>query len=54
VAVWLSTEGYMAGTADGNAITLQADRIRIPAAGSAPSVYGVRGGVKQVLTPVGV
>lgn len=54
VALWLSTEGYVAGSADGSVVTLQADRIRIPASGSAPSVYGVRGGMKQVLTPIGV
>lgn len=51
VAVWLSSEGYVAGTPDGAVVTLQADRIRLAATGSAPSVYGVRGGVKQILTP---
>lgn len=52
VAVWLSAAGYMVGTPGGKIVELHPERIKIPAGLSGRSAVLVRGGRKQVLTPV--
>lgn len=51
-AVWLSTAGYMVGTADGSVIPLHPDRVRLAAGLEGRSRFVVRKGVKQVITLV--
>lgn len=50
VVLWLSTEGYYLGTADGGVRQLQPGRIAIDAKTEGRSVFVMRDGVKQVIT----
>lgn len=52
VALWLSTSGYVVGTADGTVIELQPDRIKVPMGLTGRSAFLLREGRKQILTPV--
>lgn len=52
VAVWLSTSGYVAGAPGGVTTELHPDRIKVPAGLTGRSVFLLRGGRKQVVTPV--
>ena len=49
-AVWLSSEGYMAGAPGGQASALNADRIRMNPDVSGQSVFLLRDGIKQIVT----
>ena len=51
-AVWLSTSGYVVGTAGGTAIELHADRIRVPGGLVGRSLFFYSEGRKQIVTPV--
>lgn len=52
VALWLSTSGYVVGLPDGQVKELQPDRARIPSTHAGRSVFLLRNGLKQVVTPV--
>lgn len=52
VAVWLSTSGYVVGGPSGNVTELQANRIKLPPGLTGRTVFLLRGGRKQVITPV--
>ena len=52
VAVWLSTSGYVVGQPGGKVVELQPDRVRIPGNHVGRSVFLLRNGRKQVVTPV--
>lgn len=52
VAVWLSTSGYVVGMPGGVTKELQPDRVKVPSGLSGRSVFLLRGGRKQVVTPV--
>jgi len=52
VAVWLSTSGYVVGMPDGTTVELQPDRVKVPSGLSGRSVFLLREGCKQVVTPV--
>lgn len=52
VALWLSEAGYVAGLAGGTVIEVNADRIRVPSGLTGRTVFLVREGRKQVVTPV--
>lgn len=51
-ALWLSSAGYMVGTANGDLIALQAGRVQVPMSAQGRSTAILRDGRKQVLTPV--
>ena len=52
VAVWLSTAGYMVGSASGQVIPLNPDRVLLAATLEGRSRFIVRDGVKQIITLV--
>lgn len=52
VAVWLSTSGYVVGMPGGTTVELQPDRIRVPDGLAGRTAFLLRGGRKQVVTPV--
>ena len=52
VALWLSTSGYTVGLPDGSTKELHPDRIKVPTGLTGRSVFYIRNGRKQVLTPV--
>lgn len=52
VAVWLSTSGYVAGLPGGVTVELHPDRVKVPPGLTGRSVFLLRGGRKQVVTPV--
>ena len=52
VAVWLSTSGYVVGMPGGTTVELQPDRLRVPSGLTGRSVFLLREGCKQVVTPV--
>lgn len=52
VAVWLSTSGYVVGAPGGVVTELHSERIQVPAGLTGRSVFLLRGGRKQVVTPV--
>lgn len=49
-AVWLSTEGYVVGTAGGQVVELHPDRIRLADGLEGRSRLVIRNGVKQIIT----
>lgn len=51
-AVWLSTVGYVVGTANGQIIALHPERVRLAAGLEGRSRFIVRNGVKQIITLV--
>lgn len=52
VAVWLGASGYVAGSPGGVITELHPERIKVPSGLTGRSVFLLRGGRKQVLTPV--
>lgn len=52
VAVWLSTSGYVVGMPGGTAVELQPDRVKVPNGLTGRTSFLLRGGRKQVVTPV--
>lgn len=52
VAVWLSTSGYVVGMPGGTTVELHPDRIKVPGGLTGRSAFLLRGGRKQVVTPV--
>lgn len=50
VAAWLCTSGYAVGTAEGNVIELNADKVRVPISAHGASTFSIRKGHKQILT----
>lgn len=52
VAVWLSTSGYVVGASGGKTTELHPDRIKVPSGLTGRSAFLLRGGRKQVVTPV--
>lgn len=52
VAVWLSTSGYVVGMPGGTTVELQPDRLKVPSGLAGRSVFLLREGRKQVVTPV--
>lgn len=52
VAVWLSTSGYVVGMPGGTTVELQPDRIKVPSGLTGRTAFLLRGGRKQVVTPV--
>ncbi len=51
-AVWLSAAGMVVGAPGGTVTELHSDRIRVPAGLTGRSVLLLRGGRKQIITPV--
>lgn len=52
VAVWLSTSGYVVGMPGGTTVELQPERLKVPSGLTGRSVFLLREGRKQVVTPV--
>lgn len=52
VALWLSTSGYVVGMPGGTTVELHPDRIKVPPGLTGRSVFLLRNGRKQVITPV--
>lgn len=52
VALWLSTSGYVVGMSGGATVELQPDRIKVAPGLSGRSVFLLRDGRKQIITPV--
>lgn len=52
VAVWLSTSGYVVGMPGGTTVELHSDRIRVPPGLTGRSVFLLRDGYRQIVTPV--
>ncbi len=52
VALWLSEAGYVAGLPGGTVIEVHADRVRVPRGLTGRTTLLLRGGRKQVVTPV--
>jgi hypothetical protein len=52
VAMWLSTSGYVVGMPGGATVELHPDRVKVPPGLTGRSVFLLRGGRKQVITPV--
>lgn len=52
VAVWLSTAGYVVGMPGGRVVELQPERVVVPPGLTGRSVFLLRNGRKQVITPV--
>jgi hypothetical protein len=52
VAVWLGTSGYVVGMPGGTTVELQPDRLRVPSGLTGRSVFLLREGRKQIVTPV--
>ena len=52
VALWLSTSGYVVGMPGGVTAELHPDRVKVPSGLSGRSVFLLREGRKQVITPV--
>lgn len=52
VAVWLTSVGYIAGTAGGNVVELNSKQLRLPPGQIGRSAFTLREGRKQVLTLV--
>lgn len=52
VALWLSTSGYVVGMPGGAIVELHPERVKVPSGLTGRSVFLLRGGRKQVVTPV--
>lgn len=52
VALWLSTSGYVVGMPGGTTVELHPDRVKVPAGLAGRSVFLLRDGRKQIVTPV--
>lgn len=51
-AVWLSTSGYVVGMPGGATVELHPDRVKVPSGMAGRSVFLMREGRKQIVTPV--
>lgn len=52
VAIWLGESGYVVGKEGGETVALHPERIAVPTGLVGRTAYVVRGGIKQVITPV--